>query len=139
MADDEWRVEVDLDDEEHGLSLGERLRALDLDDDARKRLGDRVVVTRDGSRILLYARSENDAREAERVVRELTRQDRVTADFASRGGIRSRRSGRTSASRCRTPRRTSRKKRRSASRSAQGCRTRVSSSWRPTSPSSCAT
>lgn len=82
MADDEWRVEVDLDDDEHGLSLGERLRALDLDDDARKRLGDRVIVTRDGSRILVYARSENDARQAERVVRELAEHDRVTADFA---------------------------------------------------------
>ena len=30
---DEFRVEVELDDEERGYSFGERFRALDLDDD----------------------------------------------------------------------------------------------------------
>ena len=55
--DDEWRVEVALSAEGEGLSLGERLRTLDLDDEARERLGGRVVVTRDGARMFLYARS----------------------------------------------------------------------------------
>ena len=36
---DEWRVEVALDEDQHGTSLGERLRSLDLDDQARRRLG----------------------------------------------------------------------------------------------------
>jgi len=82
MADEEWRVEVELDDAGHGLSIGERLRALGLDDDARKSLGDRVVVTRDGSRMLLYGRTEADAREAERVARELVSEDGLSAEFA---------------------------------------------------------
>jgi hypothetical protein len=82
MAEEEWRVEVELDDAEHGLSIGERLRALGLDDDARKRLGDRVVVTRDGSRVLLYARTEADAQEAEKTVRELVSEDDLSAEFA---------------------------------------------------------
>jgi hypothetical protein len=68
---DEWRVEVALGEEGHGLTLGERLRSLDLDDEARERLGRRVVVTRDGSHLFLYARSEEAAKEAERVAREL--------------------------------------------------------------------
>jgi hypothetical protein len=68
---DEFRVEVELDDAEHGYSFGERLRSLDLDDDARKRLGKSVMVTRDGSQLYLYADSEAQAREAERVVRNL--------------------------------------------------------------------
>lgn len=67
---EEWRVEVELGDEQHHLTLGERLRSRDLDDDARKRLGDRVIATRDGNRLFLYAMSEEGAREAERVVRE---------------------------------------------------------------------
>ena len=46
---EEWRVEVELGDDQHHLTLGERLRSLDLDDEARKRLGDRVIVTRDGT------------------------------------------------------------------------------------------
>ncbi|HSJ17548.1 MAG TPA: hypothetical protein VK920_05610 [Solirubrobacterales bacterium] len=68
---DEWRVEVELGDEQHHLTLGERLRSLDLDDEARRRLGDRVIVTRDGAHMFLYAGSEPAAREAERVAREL--------------------------------------------------------------------
>jgi hypothetical protein len=78
---DEFRVEVELDDAEHGYSFGERLRALDLDDDARERLGDSVMVTRDGSRLFLYAASDAQAREAERVVRELVDADELTAEI----------------------------------------------------------
>jgi hypothetical protein len=79
---DEWRVEVDLEEEKHGHTLGERLRSLDLDDEARKRLGERVVVTRDGSRIFMYAGSEQQAREAERVARELIASEGFTADLS---------------------------------------------------------
>jgi hypothetical protein len=79
--EDEFRVEVELDDEEHGFSVGERLRALDLDDVARDRLGPGVLVTRDGSRLFLYAASEPQAREAEKVVRELVDADELTADI----------------------------------------------------------
>jgi hypothetical protein len=76
---DEWRVEVQLEDEGHGLSLGDRLRALDLDDEARKRLGERVVVTRDGSRMFLYTGSEETAHEAERVAKDLAADDGLEA------------------------------------------------------------
>ncbi len=79
---DEWRVEVDLDDEQHGFKLGERLRSLDLDDEARERLGDRVIVTRDGPRIFLYAAAEEQAREAERVARELVAAEGLSATVA---------------------------------------------------------
>lgn len=72
---DEWRVEVALDKEVHGHSLGERLRVLDLDDEARKRLGGSVIVTRDGPRLFLYAWHDESAHEAERVVRELMEDD----------------------------------------------------------------
>ncbi|MEK6274163.1 MAG: hypothetical protein AABM30_02365 [Actinomycetota bacterium] len=81
MYDDEWRVEIDLDDEEHGYGLGERLRAADLDDEARERLGRRAVVTRDGSRVFLYTGSEPGAGEAERVARELVTADGLSAEI----------------------------------------------------------
>ena len=80
--DDEFRVSVELDDEEHGFSISERLRALDLDDDVRERLGSSVLVSRDGSRLFLYAGTEPQAREAERVVRELAADDDLSADIA---------------------------------------------------------
>ena len=74
---EEWRVEVDLGEEGHGLSLGERLRSLDLDDEAREKLGGDVIVTRDGSRIFLYASSQAAAGEAARVVEELLEEEGI--------------------------------------------------------------
>lgn len=68
---DEWRVEIDLGDDRHPAGMAERLQSLSLDDEARERLGDRVVVTHDGSHLFLYTASEETAREAESVVREL--------------------------------------------------------------------
>ena len=82
LPDQEWRVEVDLDDEQHGYSLGERLRAHDLDDEARKRIGGGAIVTRDGPRLYVYTTSEAAAREAERVVRELVEADRLTGEVS---------------------------------------------------------
>ena len=80
--DQEWRVEVDLDDARHGYSLGERLRSHDLDDEARERLGGGVIVTRDGPRLYIYATAAAAAREAERVVRELLETERLSADIS---------------------------------------------------------
>ena len=79
--EDEFRVEVELDDDEHGYSIGERLRALDLDDKARGRLGRNVMVSRDGPRLFLYAASEAQAREVEHVVRSLVEADELTAEI----------------------------------------------------------
>lgn len=79
MAED-FRVEVDLNDEAHGYPLRERLRALNLDDEAREHLGGSVVVTRDGPRVFAYTSTEPQAREAERVMRELVGDEGLTAD-----------------------------------------------------------
>jgi hypothetical protein len=77
---EDFRVEVELDDEAHGYPLRERLRALNLDDEARDRLGDDVVVTRDGSRLFAYTSTAEQASEAERVIGELVRDEELTAD-----------------------------------------------------------
>lgn len=79
MTEDEFRVEVDLEHEDHGLSLGERLRSLDLDDEARERLGHRVIVTRDGSRLFLYANTRESCAEAARVARDLLAEEDLEA------------------------------------------------------------
>lgn len=79
MADEEFKVEVELGGDHR--SFWERLRTLDIDDDARKRLGSRVTLTRDGDRIQLYTHTLADAQEAERTVRGLVADDRVTAEY----------------------------------------------------------
>jgi hypothetical protein len=82
MAADEYRVEVDLDDEAHGHPFSERLAALDLDDAVAAKLGGRVIVTRDGSRMFVYAQSREAVDEAERVVKETLLEDGLFADVA---------------------------------------------------------
>ena len=82
VHEDEWRVEVDLDDEGNGYSLTERLRSVDLDEDARQRLGDRVIVTRDGSQLFLYTMTAAEAREAETVIRQLLEHESLEANVA---------------------------------------------------------
>jgi hypothetical protein len=79
---DEYRVEVELKDAQHGLTLWERLRSFDLDDHARKRLGGRVTITRDGSQMFMYASTEQDGREAEKTMRELVAEDHLDADYS---------------------------------------------------------
>lgn len=83
VNDDEWRIDVELDDERHGYSLGERLRALNVDDKARERLGTGVIVTRDGSHLFLYAGSEQQAVEAERVIRDLLDEEGLSAEIST--------------------------------------------------------
>jgi hypothetical protein len=61
MADD-WRVTIDFDDEGDGTQFTEWLAAVQLEADERHELGDRVVVSRDGPRVFLYADSEGQAR-----------------------------------------------------------------------------
>jgi hypothetical protein len=70
---------VNLEDEGHGLTLGDRLKSLDLDDEARERLGKKVIVTRDGSRMFLYTDSESSAERADEVTKELARSEGLEA------------------------------------------------------------
>jgi len=70
MAADEFRLEVDLHESVHGR-ISERLRSLDVDDEVAERLGERVIVTRDGERIYVYTATAEAAKEAERVVGEV--------------------------------------------------------------------
>lgn len=82
IGQDEWRVEVELDDPEHGYGLAERLAALDLADEVRDRLRGRVIVTRDGSELFAYASEEGAAREALNVIKGVIDSDeKLTAEL----------------------------------------------------------
>lgn len=83
MADDEFRLEVDIHESVHG-KLSERLRSLDLDDEVAARLGDRVIVTRDGEHLYVYTQTGDAAAEAERVVRALLTEEELEADIRRR-------------------------------------------------------
>ena len=82
MADDDWRVTVTLHDEAHVGRALQSLREHEVEDDVRRRLGRRVAVSADGPRVFLYAGTEDAAREADRVVRDVLAQRGLGADFA---------------------------------------------------------
>jgi hypothetical protein len=65
---DDFRLTVDFDDEADGADLTERLSAFGLSREAG-RFGERVIVSRSGARVFLYAATEHDAQAAEAVVR----------------------------------------------------------------------
>jgi hypothetical protein len=78
----DWRVTVTLHDTDNAGRVLESVREHEAEDDARRRLGGTVAVSADGPSIFLYAGSENAAREADRVARELTAKHGLSADFA---------------------------------------------------------
>ncbi len=84
MGNEDWRVEVELEAPAHGQSLSERLRALDLDAEAKRRLGRQVLLTHEGSRLFLYTETGNEAAAAAGGMKELVDADRLTADISVR-------------------------------------------------------
>jgi hypothetical protein len=78
----DWRVTVTLHDQAHVGRALESLHEHEVEDDVRRRLGHRVAVSAEGTQIFLYAGTENAAREADQVARELATQHGLSADFA---------------------------------------------------------
>jgi hypothetical protein len=77
MSDD-WRLIVDFDEEHDGTQLLERLEALRFAAEERKRLGDRVIVSRDAGRVLFYTGTGTEARSLEELLRgDLEREDKT--------------------------------------------------------------
>lgn len=82
MADEDWRVTVTLPDEGHVQRVTQAVQEHEVEQDVRHRLGHRVAVSAEGPRVFLYAGTEDAAREAERVVRQVLEQRQQSAEFA---------------------------------------------------------
>ncbi|MGN6662806.1 MAG: hypothetical protein ACTHK6_01150 [Solirubrobacterales bacterium] len=61
---DDWRLQIDLHDENRAGALIERLDANELQHDLSLAFQDRVIVTQDGARVFLYAGTRNQAETA---------------------------------------------------------------------------
>ena len=72
---------VTLHNEDHVQQAVQSVREHEVEQDVRDRLGTRVAVSDDGSSVFLYAATEDSAREAGRVVREVLAQRELAADF----------------------------------------------------------
>jgi hypothetical protein len=71
MANDDWRIRIEVEEEEHAAGFLERLTG-DLDSEARELARDleshRLAVSRDGDTIFVYAATRAAAEQAHRVV-----------------------------------------------------------------------
>jgi hypothetical protein len=71
MADDDWRIRIEVEEEKHATGLLERL-AGDLDSDARELAQDlkarRLAVSRDGDTVFVYAATRAEAERAHSLV-----------------------------------------------------------------------
>ena len=80
MADD-WRVTVTFRDEADVQQAVRSVREHEVEDDVRSRLGHRIAMSVDGPTAFLYAGTEDTAREADRVVREVLAQHQLSAEL----------------------------------------------------------
>lgn len=65
---DEWRLRIDLHEEDHAQALTGRLDARELEHDLSGAFHDRVVVTRDGTRVFVYAATREQSEKACRLI-----------------------------------------------------------------------
>jgi hypothetical protein len=69
--DDDWRLQIDLDDASIGGAIADHLRAAELEHDLEVTFDQQVIVSHEGERIYLYAGDRAQLDRAEGVVQKL--------------------------------------------------------------------
>jgi hypothetical protein len=69
--DDDWRLQVDFNEEKHVRHLLDQLGGRELEHDLSEAFHDRVIVSRDGNRVFLYAGSREQAESAGKLIDQL--------------------------------------------------------------------
>lgn len=68
---DDWRLQIDVEDEGHAALLSERLAAAELEHELSDAFHDRLIVSRDGKRLFVYAGTREQAERARDFIDEL--------------------------------------------------------------------
>jgi hypothetical protein len=68
--DDDWRLQIDLDDEGVAGNIADHLRAAELEHDLAVDIGRRVIVSSEGERIFLYAGDREQLDRAQSVIQK---------------------------------------------------------------------
>jgi hypothetical protein len=68
--DDDWRLQIDLDDDGAAGKLADHMRAAELEHDLAVEIGRRVIVSHEGARIFLYAGDREQLDGAQRVIQK---------------------------------------------------------------------
>jgi hypothetical protein len=72
---DDWRVQIDFVEEGLADALHDRLDAEELEHDLSRAFHERVIVSRDGTTIFLYAGDREQLEKAQKLVERLTAED----------------------------------------------------------------
>lgn len=68
---DDWRLRIELGEQGHGAALTERLTAAGLEHELGAAFGDRLIVSRDGSEVFVYAGDREAAERARELIARL--------------------------------------------------------------------
>jgi hypothetical protein len=79
---DDFRIAIGFEDEGSVLHFGRLLSGRELERELRERLGDGVIVTRDGHQMFLYAGSLEQGQAAEKVAREVLAEHGMKAEVS---------------------------------------------------------
>jgi hypothetical protein len=74
LVNDDWRLQIDPSEAEHAGPLVDRLDARELEHDLSEAFADRVVLTRDGSRVYLYAATREQLEAARELIKSLSQE-----------------------------------------------------------------
>lgn len=80
IANDDWRLQIDFVAEDARDALLDQLDARELEDDLSEAFHDRVIVSRTGTTIFLYAGDREQAERSRDLVERLTREDQEEVD-----------------------------------------------------------
>ena len=78
----DWRVTISLTGQAHVEQARQSISEQEVEQDVKQRLGRNIVVGAGDSQIFLYAGTENAARDAERVARDVLASQGIPAEFA---------------------------------------------------------
>lgn len=82
--DDDWRLQIDLDDDGVAGNIADHLRAAELEHDLAVDIGRRVIVSHEGERIFLYAGDREQLDRAQGVIQNYIDNKGWQATFALR-------------------------------------------------------
>jgi hypothetical protein len=68
---DEWRLQVDVENERHAGSIAKRLAAAELEHQLSEAFHDRLIVSGDGARLFVYAGTREQAEQAREAIARL--------------------------------------------------------------------
>ena len=77
----DWRVTISLADPDHAERAQRSFSEREVEEDVHLRLGRNIAVGAGDAQIFLYAGTENAAREAEQVARDVLAEDGIKAEF----------------------------------------------------------